>query len=165
VIKLPERYVPYCDPGDPAIVELDALQGRVFHAKVSRIANSLDRADRTMRVEVDLKNTSNELRDGMFGRVTIQLTASTKELSLPSSALVNNGIPGSFSVYVVRNGRAEPTPVKVGRDNGILAEILSGLGANDLIIAHPTEDLKTGAAVEIAKVIPTENEVVTPPKK
>ncbi len=159
VIKLPERYVPYCDPGDPATVELDALQGRVFHAKVSRIANSLDRADRTMRVEVDLKNTSNELRDGMFGRVTIQLTASTKELSIPSSSLVNTGTPGSFSVYVVRNGHAEPLPVKVGRDNGILAEILSGLRANDLIIDHPTEDLKTGASVEIAQVIPTENEV------
>ncbi|HET6328111.1 MAG TPA: efflux RND transporter periplasmic adaptor subunit [Planctomycetaceae bacterium] len=165
VIKLPERYVPYCDPGDPATVELDALQGRVFHAKVSRIANSLDRADRTMRVEVDLKNTSNELRDGMFGRVTIQLTAATKELSIPSSALVTGGTPGSFSVYVVRKGRAEPTPVKVGRDNGILAEILSGLAADDLIVDHPTEDLRAGAAVEIAKVSPTDNEVVAPPKK
>lgn len=165
VIKLPERFVPFCDPGDPADVELDALQGHVFHAKVSRIANSLDRADRTMRVEVDLKNTSNELRDGMFGRVTIQLTAATKELSIPSSALVTSGTPGSFSVYVVRNGHAEPLPVKVGRDNGILAEILSGLRANDLIIDHPTEDLKTGAAVEIAEVTPTEKEVVVPVKK
>jgi HlyD family secretion protein len=162
VTKVPERYVPYCDAGDPARVELDALQGRVFHATVSRIANSLDRADRTMRVEVDLKNTSNELRDGMFGRVTIQLTASTKELSIPSSALVNNGQSGSFSVYVVRNGRADLVPVKVGRDNGILAEILSGLGADDLIVAHPTEDLKSGAEVQIAQVKPTENEVAAP---
>ena len=126
VTKLPERYVPYCDAGDPADVELDALQGRIFHAKVSRMAESLDRADRTMRVEVDLKNPTNELRDGMFGRVTIQLTAATKELSIPSSALVNNGESGSFSVYVVRNGHAELVPVKVGRDNGILAEIALG---------------------------------------
>jgi HlyD family secretion protein len=165
VTKLPERYVPYCDVGDPATVELDALQGRVFHAKVSRIANSLDQSDRTMRVEVDLTNTANELRDGMFGRVTIQLTASTKELSIPSSSLVNTGTPGSFSVYVVRDGHAELTPVKVGRDNGILAEILAGLGPNDLVIHHPTEDLKSGAAVEIAQVLPTENEPTARPKK
>jgi HlyD family secretion protein len=165
VIKLPERYVPFCDVGDPANVELDALHGRVFHAKVSRIANSLDRADRTMRVEVDLTNTANELRDGMFGRVTIQLTASTKELSIPSSALVNSGEPGSFSLYVVRNGHAELVPVKVGRDNGILAEILSGLRANDLVIRHPTEDLKNNAAVEIAQILSTDNELTAPPKK
>jgi HlyD family secretion protein len=165
VTKLPERYVPYCDPGDPADVELDALQGRIFHAKVSRIADSLDRADRTMRVEVDLKNPTNELRDGMFGRVTIQLTAATKELSIPSSALINNTESGSFSVYVVRNGHAELVPVKVGRDNGILAEILSGIQANDRIVAHPTEDLRPGAAVEVGAVAPVQNSLSVPPKQ
>jgi HlyD family secretion protein len=155
VTKLPERYVPYADPGDPAIVELDALQGRIFHGTVSRIANALDRADRTMRVEVDLKNTSNELRDGMFGRVTIQLTESTKELSIPSSALLRNGGESqSFSVYVVRNGYAELVPVKIGRDNGIRAEVISGLRPDDLIIARPTENLTTGAAVEIENAAP-----------
>jgi RND family efflux transporter MFP subunit len=156
VTKLPERYVPFCDPGDPAQVELDALHGRIFHAQVSRIADSLNRADRTMRVEVDLKNPSNELRDGMFGRVTIQLTAATKELSIPSSALVNSGETGSFSVYVVRKGHAELVPVKVGRDNGILAEILVGIGPNDLIVDHPTEDLKPGVAVEIGEIAPSQ---------
>jgi RND family efflux transporter MFP subunit len=165
VTKLPERYVPYCDPGDPADVELDALQGRIFHAKVSRIADSLDRADRTMRVEVDLKNPTNELRDGMFGRVTIQLTAATKELSIPSSALINSTESGSFSVYVVRNGHAELVPVKVGRDSGILAEILSGLEANDLVVSHPTEDLKPGAAVEIGAIAPSKDSRSAPPKK
>jgi hypothetical protein len=38
--------------------------------------------------------------------------------------------------------------VKVGRDNGIRAEIVSGVQANDLIVAHPSEDLTSGAAVE-----------------
>jgi multidrug efflux pump subunit AcrA (membrane-fusion protein) len=118
-----------------------------------------------MRVEVDLKNPSNELRDGMFGRVTIQLTAATKELSIPSSTLVNNTESGSFSVYVVRNGHAELVPVKVGRDNGILAEILSGIQANDLVVVHPTEDLKPGAAVEIERVAPVQNSLSVPPKQ
>lgn len=148
VMRLPERYVPYCEAGDPAVVELDALHGRVFHATVSRIANSLDHSDRTMRVEVDLKNPNGELRDGMFGRVTVQLTSATKELSIPSSALVNVGRPGAFSVYIIRDGRADRVPVKVGRDNGIRAEILTGVQANDLIVAHPSEDLTPGAAVE-----------------
>jgi RND family efflux transporter MFP subunit len=154
VMRLPERYVPYCEPGDDAVVELDALHGRMFHGTVSRIANSLDRSDRTMRVEVDLKNPNDELRDGMFGRVTVQLTSATKELSIPSSALVNVGRPGAFSVYVVRDGRADRVPVKVGRDNGIRAEIVSGVQANDLIVAHPSEDLTSGAAVEFDQPTP-----------
>ena len=58
-MKMPESEVPYTDAGDPATVDLDALAGKEFHAKVSRIGNSLDPTDRTMRVEVDLENTSN----------------------------------------------------------------------------------------------------------
>ncbi len=165
VTKLPERYVPFCDVGDPAQVELDALQGQVFHAKVSRMADSLDRADRTMRVEVDLKNPGNALRDGMFGRVTIQLTAATKELSIPSSALVNSPTSGSFSVYVIRNGHAELVPVKVGRDNGILAEVLTGIQADDVVVAHPSEDLRPGAAVEVEQITPVKDSLSVPPKK
>jgi multidrug efflux pump subunit AcrA (membrane-fusion protein) len=118
-----------------------------------------------MRVEVDLKNPSNELRDGMFGRVTIQLTAATKELSIPSSALVNNTESATFSVYVVRKGHADLVPVKVGRDNGILAEILSGLRPDDLIVAHPSEDLRPGAAVEIESLTPIQESPARSAKK
>jgi HlyD family secretion protein len=150
VLKMPETYVPYTDPGDPATVELDALADKAFHAKVSRIGNSLDPTDRTMRVEVDLDNTNNELRDGMFGRVTIQLTRSTKEVSIPSTCLVSGTEGTTTSVYVVEDGQAKLRPLKVGRDNGIRAEILSGLKANALVVRHPT-DLVSGE-----KVVPVE---------
>jgi hypothetical protein len=55
----------------------------------------------------------------------------------------------------VRNGHAELVPVKIGRDNGIRAEVISGLRSDDLIIARPTENLTPGAAVEIVNVAPT----------
>ena len=147
VMKMPETYVPYTDPGDPATVDLDALAGKTFHAKVSRIGNSLDPIDRTMRVEVDLENTDNELRDGMFGRVTIQLTRSTKEISVPSTCLVSGTEGTTSSVYVVENGQVKLRPVKVARDNGIRVEILSGLKPDELVVRHPTSDLVSGEKV------------------
>ena len=147
VMKMPESEVPYTDPGDPATVDLDALAGKEFHAKVSRIGNSLDPTDRTMRVEVDLENTSNELRDGMFGRVTVQLSRSPKEVSIPSTCLVPSADGTTTSVYVVRNGELQMVPIKVGRDNGVQAEILSGLRAEDLVVRHPTADLYAGEKV------------------
>ena len=150
VTKMPETYVPYTDPGDPATIELDALADKVFHAKVSRIGNSLDPTDRTMRVEVDLDNTNNELRDGMFGRVTIQLTRSTKDVSIPSTCLVSGTEGTTTSVYVVEDGRVKLRPLKVGRDNGIRAEIISGLKADELVVRHP------GDLVSGEKVVPVE---------
>ncbi|HUE14569.1 MAG TPA: efflux RND transporter periplasmic adaptor subunit [Planctomycetaceae bacterium] len=151
-MKMPEAYVPYTDPGDPATVELDALTGNEYHAKVSRIGNSLDPNDRTMRVEVDLDNKNNELRDGMFGRVTVQLTRSSKEVSVPSTCLVS-GVEGTTtSVYVVKDGEARLRTVKVGRDSGVQAEIISGLKPDQLVVLHPTADLVDGQAVDPVEI-------------
>ena len=128
-----------------------ALAGKAFDAKVSRIGNSLDSNDLTMRVEVDLENTNNELRDGMFVHVTVDLTRATKELSVPSTALVGSAEGTTTSVYAVENGLAKLLPVKVGRDNGVQAEILSGIKAGDLIVRHPTSDLFSGEKVTPVK--------------
>jgi HlyD family secretion protein len=150
-MKMPEAYVPYTDKGDPATVELDALAGKKFHGNVSRIGNSLDPNDRTMRVEVDLENKDNELRDGMFGRVTVQLTRSANEVSVPSTCLISSVEGTTTSVYVLQDGEAKLRPVKVGRDNGIQAEITSGLKPDELVVLHPTSDLFSGE-----KVVPVE---------
>jgi len=100
-----------------------------------------------MRVEVDLENTSNELRDGMFGRVTVQLSRSPKEVSIPSTCLLSGSEGSSAPVYVIRNDQLAKVPVKVGRDNGVQAEILSGLRPEDLVVRHPTSDLYPGEKV------------------
>jgi HlyD family secretion protein len=148
VMKMPEAYVRYTAPGNSAVVELDALAGREFHAKVSRIGNSLDPIDRTMRVEVDLENTANQLRDGMFGRVTVQLMSSKDEMSIPSTCIVSSAEGSTPSVYVVRNEHVQLIPVKIDRDTGVQAEVLSGLAPNDLVVLHPSGDLLPGSRVE-----------------
>ncbi len=90
IVLVPDRDVPYCEVGDPATVQLDALAGRVFKAKVSRIAESEDLKDRTMRVEIDLENADRALMDGMFGRAEILLEKLIKKsvhsLLVPRSA-------------------------------------------------------------------------------
>jgi RND family efflux transporter MFP subunit len=151
IVKVPERDVPFTDPGDPAVVELDAIPGLKFTGKVARISNSEDRISRSMRTEVDLKNTENQLRDGMFGRVTIILRKAGKGFTIPSSSLVS-GKSKKVSVFVVRDGKVHLRPVEVGQDDGIRAEILSGLSADDRVVARPGSDLSDGMAVEADEV-------------
>ncbi|HEV8003780.1 MAG TPA: efflux RND transporter periplasmic adaptor subunit, partial [Planctomycetaceae bacterium] len=61
VVKMPEDYVPLTRPGDAAEFK-PTFTDHVFLGKVARIANSLDRDDKTMRTEIDLPNPANELR-------------------------------------------------------------------------------------------------------
>ena len=94
IVLVPDRDVPYCKVGDPASVTFEPLAGRVFKANVSRIAESEDLKDRTMRVEIDIDNSDHVLRDGMFGRAEILLEKLIKNLTIPSSCLAQRNGKG-----------------------------------------------------------------------
>jgi HlyD family secretion protein len=148
VIPVPDRDVPFCNIGDPAIIHVDALHDREFKGTVSRIAESEDVNDRTMRVEVDLANPNYLLRDGMYGRAVIVLQAATSHLTVPSSALLDRDSEGKGTVEVVRDGKLYRQPVIIGRDDGTLAEIISGLDSNAAVVVKPDVSMTDGTAVE-----------------
>jgi multidrug efflux pump subunit AcrA (membrane-fusion protein) len=54
-------------------VKVYGLDGRVFPGKVTRVSSSLTPATRTMRAEIDLKNSDEALRPGMYVQVTLTL--------------------------------------------------------------------------------------------
>ncbi|HLZ10190.1 MAG TPA: efflux RND transporter periplasmic adaptor subunit, partial [Chloroflexota bacterium] len=148
IVQIPDRDVPFTDPGDPATVEIDALPGKKFEAKVSRIANSEDAQTRLMRVEIDLPNPSGKIRKGMYGRVHILLDKSSDLLSIPTTALAGKIEEGKASVFVVREGKAILHPVRVGADNGLRVEIMSGLKETDEVVLYPPRTLNNGSDVE-----------------
>ena len=71
IVSIPERDVPFVDVGNAAELEIDALPGKKWAAKVSRVAGALDPKTRTMTVEIDLPNPTGQIRSGMYGRATI----------------------------------------------------------------------------------------------
>ncbi len=146
VVQVPDRDVPFANPGDSAIVEIDALPGEKFTGTISRVANSEDASTRNMRVEVDLPSQGGRICNGMYGRVKIVLEKS-KMLAIPSSCLVGKSENGKADVFVVRKSVARLVPVTVGGDNGLKVGIVSGLTAEDKIVLHPGVGIHDGVAV------------------
>jgi RND family efflux transporter MFP subunit len=136
VVRLPETFVPFLDKGDLAIVRIDSLPGKKFAGKVSRKSGTADTSTRLMRVEVDLPNPTGELGDGMYGNVKIILDRFPNLLSIPLSSAVKT-VEGRSAVYVIREGRAQLTEVRLGKDNGTRVTILSGLRADDQVVREP----------------------------
>jgi RND family efflux transporter MFP subunit len=157
VVQVPDRAVPYCSPGDKAVVSIDALPDQKLPAKVSRIASAEDPETRLMHVEIDLPNPTGRIRDGMYGQVSILLDKSNA-LTVPSSCLVDKKPDGTGHVYVVQNGHARLRAVTLGADGGLVATILAGLTPNDEVISHPDASIRDGAPVATAS---TEGRVST----
>lgn len=148
VLPVPDVDVPFVDAGDPATLQIVALPGETFLGVVSRYSNSEDPQSRNMRTEVDLPNPDGKLREGMYGQVTVLLDpASPNSVRIPSSGLVGLTGKGEGSVYVVRDGKARKVEVRVGKDDGIDAEILSGLAAEDSVIVRYNGPIADGTPV------------------
>lgn len=156
VVRVPDRDVPYVSQGDPAVVEIDALPGVVFETKgaarvgVARWADAEDPQSRTMRTEVDVPNLDGQLRHGMYGRVTITLSEGTPSaVRVPSAALFGKAEGGRGAARVVREGKVHVVQVRYATDNGIEAEVVSGLTPDDLVVVRAAGPVEEGTAVTV----------------
>ncbi|MFN0056850.1 MAG: efflux RND transporter periplasmic adaptor subunit [Planctomycetota bacterium] len=87
------------------------------------------------------------LGDGYRLEATIVVWSAPDALVAPSSALVRSG--SGWSVFTVKAGRAELTPVEIGHQSAARVEILSGLAAGDTVIPHPDPALVAGIRVRV----------------
>jgi HlyD family secretion protein len=67
-------------------------------------------------------------------------------LKVPTSALFRVG--PDPAVFKVTNRVAHQTIVKVGRQNGLEAEILEGLKQGDIVVLHPSDQIQDGAKIK-----------------
>lgn len=137
VTYIPDRDVPFADVGDRALVTLDALPGEVFEGKVSRFEEAEDPKSRTMRTEIDLPNPEGRLREGMYGIATIILNEATESLTVPTCCLTGKSEGGKATVCVLEDGTVKSVPVKIGGDDGLKVEVLSGLKPDANVILSP----------------------------
>ena len=161
VVQIPDRDVPYADPGDPATVEIDALGGQTFEGKLSRKSNAEDPQTRTMRVEIDLENSrtawwwggQEAIQPGMYGSATILLDRFANLVSIPSDCLVNSmGAHNAFVYVVTEDNRVRLVPVIVGSDNGLRVVVHKGVSLKDRVIRHPSSELTADMQVRVRSI-------------
>ncbi len=147
VVLVPDGDVVLTKPGDRAVVSVDALGGRTFTGTLARIARAED-AERMMRVEIDLENPEDVLCDGMYGKALISLSRDSKNLAVPAACVVEHSGRSGGVVFVVRDGVARRTEVKLGGDNGSEVEIRSGIQPQDSIVLPSGTPVEDGMRVE-----------------
>jgi multidrug efflux pump subunit AcrA (membrane-fusion protein) len=136
--------------GLAADLTLSEFPGRQFRGTLVRTAESIDTGTRTLLTEVDVDNSTGELKPGAYAEVHFTLPAAVQSFLLPVSAILFRS--EGLRVGVVRNGdEAELVPITLGKDYGTELEIVSGLSANDAVILNPPDSLTSGAKVRVVE--------------
>lgn len=141
--QVSEREVGEIHPGDPATATL--VTGEAVTGKVRFVANKADDTTRTFRVEVELPNPDNKLRDGVSVDVRIPVhELKAQRISPGILVLDDNGVIG---VRAVEKGIVHFFPVEIVSD-GPDGMWVSGLPEKLMVIVVGQEFVNDGERVE-----------------
>ena len=137
---VPETAIRFIQVGERFDIELAAFPNEVFHARVTRIADTVDPLTRTIKVRAEMDNSRGRFRPEMFGKIRHVDSVSNVPVA-PGSAIVQGD--GQTSVYLeIGPGTYQKTAVKLG--NRILdrVAIASGLKVGDRVVTDGVMLLK-----------------------
>ena len=147
LIEIVERDIPLVKIGQKAELRAEAYPDHVFEGTVTRIVQALNRATRTMTVEIDLPNSDRRLKGGMFARVEVMVGTHHQALQIPIDAV--SRLEDTQYIYVVREGKAQRVDVEIGARSGNLVEITKGLTDDEQVIVAGKDLVHDGTPVQI----------------
>ncbi len=103
--------------------------------------------EKRVNVVADFVDPPGPLGDGFRVEAKIVIWEADSVLKAPSSALFRTG--DGWSVFTVEGRRAHLREVTPGRRGSFETEILKGLSPGEVVIAHPSNELKDGARIKV----------------
>lgn len=155
--RVPERFQGKLATGQRVKVELDALPGQVFQAKVQALDPLVDANGRSVTVRAVLPGVGQSpLRPGMFARTTTVFSVSDAALVVPEEAIVPQG--GKQFVFVLdaqgegdaKKLLSRKVEVKLGVRNNAQVQLVSGVKEADTVVVAGQQRLqKDGTEVRV----------------
>ncbi len=145
-LNVPQSSASDVHVGQTATLATPELPEHKFSGAVTRTANALDPASRTLLVEVQVPNAEGKLLPGMYVEVDLHLPRKDPPVLLPSNTLSVRP-EGTMVAVLDSNNAVHFQRVVIGRDYGSEIEILSGLSAGQRVVANPNDAVQEGAKV------------------
>ncbi|TKB90516.1 MAG: efflux RND transporter periplasmic adaptor subunit [Nitrospira sp.] len=146
LIEVVERDIPLVKVGQKAELRAEAYPEYVFEGTVTRVVQALNRATRTMTVEIDLSNKDRRLKGGMFARVEVMVGTHHQALQIPIDAV--SRLENIQYIYIVQEGKAQRVDIEIGARNGNYVEITKGLTGREQIIVAGKDLVHDGTPVQ-----------------
>jgi len=148
-INVPQAYSPAIKNGMPAFITLSEMPGQKFKGTVTRTAEAIDPATRTLLTEVDVPNKDGRLLRGSFGEVHFNPKIDVAKLTIPVNAMLFRK-EGPRVAVVGPDNKVQLRPITIGRDYGATLEVLGGVSPDERVIVNPADSLDDGQTVRVA---------------
>ena len=152
VLPIPESVAAQIHLGEPVKARVQALN-QDFIGKVSRFADSLDRQTRTMETEIDFDNRDGRLIPGMYAETQLSLREKKDALTVPLESVTRNGDDATV-LAVNADNSIEERHVKLGLEDSVRVEVLSGLTDKDRVVIGNRSQFRSGQKIQPKEIGP-----------
>ena len=154
-MHIPEREFRQISAGQPVAIDIDALAGDDFFAAVTRVSPIVDPGTGTFKITIEIRDETNRIKPGMFGRMSIVYDKHENVLQVPRSAVIED--MGTETVFVVEEEKAVRRIVQTGYGASGMIEITDGLADADDVVTVGQIGLKQDARVTVINApVPSE---------
>jgi len=145
VIDVPELYSNQLTGHTVVSFRVSTLPGKVFRGTISRLAGALNIKYRSEAVEVDVQNSDQLLKPGMYAEVELPVQRNTHSLVIPVSAIVTS--QEKKYVIAVDQGKAHWVDVVTGNAKNDSTEVFGSLQVHNKIIVNANDEIRDGASL------------------
>jgi cobalt-zinc-cadmium efflux system membrane fusion protein len=118
--------------GQVVKVTVPAFPGKTFTGRIILISSIVDADTRTVKVRTEVANPEGRLKPDMFANVEIVTAAHRTAISVPLSAVLDDG--GKSIVFVAEGNSYTKKEVALGLKSEDRVEIVQGLNAGDKVV-------------------------------
>jgi RND family efflux transporter MFP subunit len=152
VLPIPESLAGQIHLGDAVKVHVQALNQDI-EGQVSRFSDSLDLQTRTMETEIDFENRDGRVIPGMYAETRLSLREKPNTLTVPLEAVTRSGDEATVLAVDAQN-ILEERHVKLGLEDNIRVEVLSGLSDQDRVVIGNRSEFRNGQRIQPKEVGP-----------
>ena len=146
-INVPQGEASGIKVGVKAGIKVPDLPSKEFIGTVSHTADALDAASRTLLAEVQVDNAAGLLLPGMYAQVVFKTPRREPPVMVRADTLLIRG-QGPQVAMIKPDMTVHFQAVQLGRDNGELIEVLSGLNESDEVIINAGDRVQEGVKVK-----------------
>ncbi len=141
-VAIPEIYANALREDTTVRFTISSVPEKSFYASFGRSSGSITEHNRSMTAEFDTRNTSGELKAGMYAQVTFPVRREAPTLFVPKQSVVSS----SEKTFVIglKDHKAEWITVKKGIAADTLVEVFGALDRNDPIVLNASEEIREG---------------------
>jgi HlyD family secretion protein len=151
VVQIDEKNLALLRLGQKALASADAYPDRHFAAEIIFISPTVDPLRGSVEIRLRVTEAPEYLRQEMTISVDIETARRADALIVPNEAIRDAGSAQPW-VLVVREGKAQRQPVKLGVRSEGKTEILEGLAPGDLLVPAKNMSIREGSSVRAGAV-------------